>query len=132
MATARSPPPKGKGKGSKAEILQREKSTDVDDVEYLLTSTEQRVVSCGVELQSLGIKNIKDLHAFGWFSIPLKGTPTRIDSEVLRLQKYVTRKREEVARTKAATNKKDSPPATASRGYSTPFTSPNGSDQYYY
>jgi len=78
MALARSPPPKGKGKGPRTDILQREKSTDIDDVEYLLTTTEQRVITCGVELQRLGIKNIKDLHAFGRFFIPLKGTPQKL------------------------------------------------------
>ena len=36
----------------------------------------------------------------------------------------MTKKKEEVARMKAAASKKDSPPATTNRGYSTPFTSP--------
>ena len=105
------------------EIVQRNKSVDKNDVNYLMNSAEHRVQECCIELKQLGIMDIRDLHKSGEFTIPLKGSTLQINSEIGRLQRHVDCKREEVGRKKEAAKKKDSP-AADKRGYSTPFTSP--------
>ena len=117
------------------EIVQRIKSVDINNVEYLRTSSNQTVQNCYEILKQIGIRDISDLHKAGRFNIPLQGNALQTSKEVGRLQIYACQKREEAAKEKkrATTQSmgKDHPKneekdssVRGARGYSTPVNSP--------
>jgi len=101
----------------------RNKSVDINNVQYLMKCSDPKVQESCIELKQLGIVDISDLHVPREFTIPLKGNALQINNEIGRLQRYVNRKKEEFVR-KKENAKKEVSPAADKRGYSTPVTSP--------
>ena len=120
-------------------IVERQKSQDINHVDYLLTSKDPTIQEAGTRLKRIGVLDISKLHSTKKFNIPLSGSQSQMNTEVRRLQMYVNKKRESAARDmqQAAVRQSvdnavagtgsspdgDGAPAR-DRGYSTPFTSP--------